>query len=144
MENQADKQQSPIKEFTILIIDQDTFFVDFYRAEFAKYGVKTETAADGVAGLQKISEVHPAAILLDAILPKKDGFEVIAEVRKNPEFKETPIIVVSELAMEKDVQELMQLGATKTFSKLKTLPKDVVSFTNQLLGIPVAGVDATS
>lgn len=112
----------------ILFIDDDPFFLEFYRTELSQYNISTEFATDGEVGIQKSKEIHPDVILLDVILPKKDGFQVVAELKSDPTTKDIPILIVSTLGSEKDEAELLKLGATRVFNKLSALPKDVATY----------------
>lgn len=112
----------------ILFIDDDRFFLEFYRAELAQYNISTECAVDGEEGVRKAHDIHPDVILLDVILPKKDGFQVLAELKADPSTANIPVLVVSSLGADKDAAELMKLGATRVFNKLSALPKDVAAY----------------
>lgn len=117
----------------ILIVDDDKFFLEFYRAELSQYNIETAFAQDGIEGLEKIRKLKPDIVLLDCILPKMDGFEVIKRLKEDNETKEIPVIIVSSLGAESDTDRLIELGAAKTFNKLQVLPKDVAKYIEQSL-----------
>jgi CheY-like chemotaxis protein len=117
----------------ILIIDDDKFFLEFYKAELSQFNMKVDFAVDGEEGLAKVAELKPDIILLDVILPVKDGFEVLAQIKQNEETKNIPVFVISSLDSEKDTDKLKQLGASAVFNKIKQLPKDVAEFINTFL-----------
>jgi len=117
----------------ILFIDDDKFFLEFYQSELAQYNVNTEFALDGEEGIEKAKELNPDVILLDVILPKKDGFEVLEELKKNDKTKDIPVVIISGLSAKKDLDKLLQLGAVKTFNKLTHLPKDVAGYVQSLI-----------
>lgn len=117
----------------ILFIDDDRFFLEFYRSELAQYNVSTEFAVDGEEGIRKAKELKPDIILLDIILPKKDGFEVLEELKKDAETKDIPVIIISTLSAQEDIDRLLKLGAVKAFHKLTHLPKDVVVYVQAAL-----------
>ena len=66
----------------ILIIEDDPFLSEMYATKFAQSGFEVETAFDGKSGLYKAKESLPDLILLDIVLPKMDGFEVLKEIKK--------------------------------------------------------------
>lgn len=109
------------------------FFLEFYRSELAQHNVSTEFAVDGEEGLRKAKELKPDLILLDIILPKKDGFEVLEELKKDPETKDIPVIILSSLGSPQDIDKLLKLGAIKVFHKLTHLPKDVAAYIIEIL-----------
>lgn len=119
----------------ILFIDDDKFFLEFYRAEFAQYNFQTDFAKDGEEGLKRAREIKPDVILLDILLPQKDGFEVLRELKLDKETKDIPVIIISALGAESDIEKLMNLGAVRMFNKLIHLPKDVVVYIQEGLKI---------
>ena len=112
----------------VLIIDDDRFFLEFYRAELSQYNVKVDFASDGEEGLKKAIELKPDVILLDIILPKKDGFEVLEELKGIEETKDIPVIINSTLRAKSDVDKLLKLGAIKAFNKLHNLPSEIAEY----------------
>ncbi len=93
----------------ILLIEDDTFFRGFYSTKLKEKGIEIDVAADGEEGLQKIASFHPDLVLLDIIMPKKDGFEVLETMKK--EGTNIPTLVFSTLGQEKDVEKARLLGA---------------------------------
>jgi len=75
-------------------------------------GYQVLSALDGEVGLKIVKKELPDLILLDLILPKKDGFEVLKEIKKDETTKGIPIIILSNLERMEDVEKALQLGAT--------------------------------
>ena len=88
-------------------------------------GYEVATAADGEEGLLKINE-KPDLVLLDLILPKKDGFEVLKEMKANDSTKDVPVIVLTNLEGTGDVEKALELGATTYLVKANYELDDVV------------------
>lgn len=126
---------------TILLIDDDKFFLEFYRSEMAQYNFKVEFAVDGEEGLKKAKEIIPDAIILDVILPKKDGFEVLEELKKDDKTKNIPVVVASVLSEDNDIKRLLSLGAAKTFNKLSNLPREVAIYIQEAIGNSVEKIE---
>lgn len=101
----------------ILLVEDDTFFREFYAAKLKEEGMEVEVASDGEEGLDKVSKVKPDLILLDIIMPKKDGFEVLAALSQNATLKKIPVIVFSTLGQESDVEKAKKLGASDYINK---------------------------
>lgn len=101
----------------ILIIEDDAFFQRFYATKLTENGFEVVTASDGEEGLAKIAQTQPDVILLDMIMPKKDGFEVLQEIAKMPNAVHIPVIIFSSLGQEKDVQRAKELGAVDYINK---------------------------
>lgn len=95
----------------ILLIEDDKFFREFYSSKLKEKNIEVETAQDGEEGLAKIQSFMPDVVLLDIIMPKKDGFDVLTEMGTLGLLPRLPVIVFSTLGQEKDVQEAQRLGA---------------------------------
>lgn len=104
----------------VLVVEDDPFLAQLLTNRLQKLGVVVLRAADGEEGLSMLREDKPNLVLLDLILPKKSGFEVLEEVRADPAIQGTPVIVVSNLGQESDVTRGKQLGAIEYFVKAKT------------------------
>jgi DNA-binding response OmpR family regulator len=105
----------------VLIIEDDKFISTIYESELHQLNVEVVLAYDGVSGLQTAKEIKPDLILLDLILPRLNGFEVLRELKLDEQTKTIPVIINSALKQEKDIQEAIGLGA------LLFLPKDSYS-----------------
>lgn len=101
----------------LLLVEDDTFFREFYSAKLKAEGMEVEVASDGEEGLKKAAEVKPDLILLDIIMPKKDGFDVLQSLSQNATLKKIPVIVFSTLGQESDVEKAKKLGAIDYINK---------------------------
>ncbi|CAN5169622.1 N/A [soil metagenome] len=95
----------------ILIADDDTFFQKFYSSQLKESGYEVDVAVNGIEALEKLKSFKPDLMLLDLIMPEKDGFEVLAEKAADPELKPIPVIIFSTLGQEQDIKKTMDLGA---------------------------------
>jgi len=96
-------------------------------------GFEVLSAEDGEVGLRLAKSEKPDLILLDLILPKKDGFEIIEELKKNPETADLKIIVLTNLGSSKDVERAIGLGATTYLGKTDYELAEVVSKIKEFL-----------
>ncbi len=101
----------------ILIIEDDVFFQKFYANKLTENGFQVEIAGDGDEGLTKIRSFMPDLIVLDIILPKKDGFMLLSEIQQDPVIKQIPVLVFSTLGQESDIQKALALGAKDYVNK---------------------------
>ena len=83
-------------------------------------------ASDGESGLRLANEEKPDLILLDIILPKKNGFEVLKELRSNKETAEIPVVVMTNLEGTGDVEKILEFGATTYLVKANYSLMEVV------------------
>lgn len=101
----------------ILLIEDDLFSQKFYSSKLKEAGSEVEIASDGEEGLKKAKEINPDIIILDIILPGKDGFEVLQNLSTDEKLKKIPVIVFSTLGQEQDISKAKQLGALDYIDK---------------------------
>lgn len=119
----------------ILLVEDDKFFREFYAQKLREKGIDVIQAGDGEEGLRKVTESIPDIILLDLIMPVKDGFGVLEELSKNIQAKNIPVLIFSTLGQEKDIEKAMSLGArgyvNKSFFDFETLFAKITELTNK-------------
>lgn len=96
---------------TILVVDDEPDIVDLIRYNLEREGFKVETAPDGNDALKKASSVIPDLILLDIMLPGKDGYEVMKILNQNPSTSKIPVIFLTAKSGEFDEVLGLELGA---------------------------------
>lgn len=119
----------------ILVIEDDVFFQKFYSLKLEERGYQVEIASDGIEGLEKVKTFKPDIIILDIIMPNKDGFEVLQDLSTDDALKKIPVLVFSTLGQEKDVDKALKLGAkdyvNKSYFDLNTLLAKINSVTKK-------------
>ncbi len=95
----------------ILFVDDDNFLRKVYEAELKDRNFEVILASDGEEGLEKAQLEDPDLIILDMIMPKKSGFEVLTELQRNPKTRNIPVIILSNLGQEDDKKRGIDLGA---------------------------------
>lgn len=106
-----------MKKEKILIIEDDKFLLKLYSGKLRKEGFEVFESLTGKEGFNKIAVDKPDLIILDLILPGKDGFEVLGEIKSNREIKNIPVIIISNLGQESDIKRAMEMGAAAYFIK---------------------------
>lgn len=101
----------------ILIIEDDRFFQNFYSSKLKEAGYQVETADNGSVGLESMKTLRPDIVLLDLIMPEKDGFQVLTEKNANTDIAQIPVIVFSSLGQEEDVKKALALGGRDFVNK---------------------------
>jgi DNA-binding response OmpR family regulator len=109
----------------ILFIEEDRFLRKIYKNKFTKAGFEFREAISGDEGLNKIYSEKPDLVLLDLMLPKKSGFDVLLELKRDKSTKKIPVIILSNLAQEQDIQRVMSLGANDYLIKTEVSLSDV-------------------
>ena len=110
----------------ILLAEDDKFICKAYMDGLAKAGFEVFIAHDGVEAMNKIKSQKFDLILLDLVMPSKNGFEVLEELIINPGMSNAPVVVLSNLGQESDTKKAKDLGAVDYFIKSNTSMKEVV------------------
>jgi CheY-like chemotaxis protein len=109
----------------ILVVDDEEVIRKFLRIQLAKLGYEVAEAADGEQALEKLGENGFDLLICDILMPNKNGWEVMREVRSNPRMKDIPIIVLTAKNEDSDMFKGYDLGAsyymTKPFTKAQLL-----------------------
>lgn len=113
------------KKKKILVAEDDRFLLKVYSTKLEQAGYAVITSNDGVEALRKAHEVKPDLMLLDMIMPKKNGFDVLLELKGDPETAAIPVIILSSLGQETDVERGLQIGAVDYLIKSNASFKDV-------------------
>jgi DNA-binding response OmpR family regulator len=101
----------------ILITEDEDILVRSLQDNLAAEGYTIDTAMNGEEAVEKIKKNKPDLILLDLLMPKKDGFYVLGELKNNPEWKSIPVIVLSNLGEDTSIKRAMEMGANDYFVK---------------------------
>ena len=109
----------------ILVIEDNALAANVYRSVLSAAGYQVAVAADGEAGLAAIDRLHPDLVLLDLMLPKIEGIEVLRRIRANPALNNMPVMVTSNAYTSAGVDALRAAGATDVLSKAKASPKEI-------------------
>ncbi|MFQ5901403.1 MAG: response regulator transcription factor [Thermodesulfobacteriota bacterium] len=100
-----------MKGCQILIVDDEPFVLKALSFVFEKEGYDVETARDGEEGLKKIRELKPKIVFMDVMMPRKNGFDVCAEIKGDPELKDTYVILLTATGQEEDIETGYSQGA---------------------------------
>lgn len=122
-----------IEKRKILVVEDDRSFQSAIVEMLSQEGYETISAFDGEEGLAKLSQEKPDLVLLDIILPKKDGFEFLSQMKNNPETKEVPVLILTNLEEVDKVQKAVDLGATTFMIKSDYSIKEVLEKVKEAL-----------
>ena len=110
----------------VLLVEDDVTLVDMYSLKFKEEGYNLLTAENGETGLALALKEIPDVILLDIMMPKMDGFAVLAELKKNATTKNIPVLMLSNLGQTADVEKGEAMGAKDYIVKASMTPTQVV------------------
>ncbi|MFA6909410.1 MAG: response regulator [Patescibacteria group bacterium] len=100
------------KSINVLVIEDDQFLRDLLRTKLEREKFFVTTAIDGPEALERLETDHPDIVLLDVILPGVDGFEILKHIKSTDRIKKVPVVLLSNLGQETDVERGKALGAT--------------------------------
>jgi DNA-binding response OmpR family regulator len=118
---------------TILIVDDDQFVTIAYKAGLEQAGYRVLVAENGEVGVRQIIETRPHLVLLDIIMPKMDGFEVLQTVKANTQVAHIPIVVFTNLTQQSDEDTAREYGAIDFLVKGNMSLNDVLLRIERLL-----------
>ncbi len=103
----------------ILIAEDDKFLANAYRMEIEKFGYEVSIVPDGEEFLKQLDTFKPDLTILDLVMPTKDGFSVLLDMKKNPKWKSIPVIVATNLDQKEDVKKCQEFGVADYIMKNK-------------------------
>ena len=123
---QNDKQK-------VLVVEDDEFLLELYSTKLKMEGFQVFSAGDGERGLRLAKEKKPDLVLLDIVLPKIDGLEVLRKLKKDGETAYIPIVLLTNLSQKDEVSEGLKAGAEDYLIKAHFMPSEVVDKIKKIL-----------
>ncbi len=111
----------------ILLVEDDGFLASIYAQKLELEGFDVSLAMNGEDGLRLAGKEKPQLILLDLILPKLNGFQVLEHLKSEAETKEIPVLILSNLGQKEDIERCMSLGAAGYVIKAHSLPHEKIA-----------------
>lgn len=117
----------------VLLVEDDVFLSGIYQKKFEMEGYKVSLADNGEKALLEVKKKKPDIVMLDILLPKLDGFAVLSKLKADPEVKDIPVILLTNLGQKDDVEKGLQMGAADYLIKAHFKPSEVVDKIKQVL-----------
>ncbi len=117
----------------VLIVEDDPLMLRMYEKIFTFEKFTVVTAMNGEEALEKVRTEKPTLILLDIMMPKMNGLQVLDRLKSDPETKTIPVVILTNLAGETDAENAMMKGAVKYIVKSQYDPKQIVNMVNEIL-----------
>ena len=117
----------------ILIVEDDPLMRRLYQKIFTFEKYEVEMAEDGEEGLDKARKSKPTLILLDIMMPKMNGLQVLEKLKADPDLKKIPVVMLTNLAGQKDAETALAKGAVKYIVKSEYEPKQVADMVKGVL-----------
>jgi CheY-like chemotaxis protein len=118
---------------TILFVEDDAVIVQAYRMGLERAGFRVEVAKDGLDAMKILLLLKPNLVLLDLMMPKLNGADVLKYIRSTPALKATPVIILSNASIADLGQEAIAFGADRVFLKALCTPRQLIGAADELL-----------
>jgi two-component system, OmpR family, alkaline phosphatase synthesis response regulator PhoP len=125
--------ENGLKKPVVLVVEDDTFLSSVHKNKLTKEGFETLIAANGEEALKMAAEKKPDIILLDLIMPVKDGFETLEELKKNPSLKNIKVVILSNLSQDEDKKRVLEMGAVDYVVKANVAFREIVDLVKKHL-----------
>lgn len=117
----------------VLIVEDDPLMSRMYQKIFAFEKYEVEMAGDGEEALIKVEAFGPTIILLDVMMPKMNGLQVLERLKANPTTKAIPVVMLTNLAGQQDAETALSKGAVKYIVKSEHEPKEIADMVNEIV-----------
>ncbi|HEY8108708.1 MAG TPA: response regulator [Patescibacteria group bacterium] len=120
-------------KINIILVEDDSVLAEMYVQKFTREGFDVRHALDGDEGIRLVKEKRPDLVLLDIMMPKKSGIEVLEELRSSSETKGVAVVLLSNVGDQEYIDKGMALGAVGYLLKSNYTPSEVVSKVREIL-----------
>lgn len=118
----------------ILIVEDEDIIIELLEKKLTQEGYEISIAHNGEEGLKMVKEIKPDIVLLDIVMPKKSGYEVMEEMNKDPELNKIPIIIISNSGQPVELDKAKELGAKDWLIKTEFDPNEVAEKVRKQIG----------
>ncbi len=118
----------------IVIIEDEEIMINLLQKKLSQNGYEVSIARDGREGLDLVRKIMPDLVLLDIIMPKMGGFEVMDEMRQDEKLKEIPVIIVSNSGQPVEIDKAKESGAKDWLIKTEFDPQEVIDKVKKQIG----------
>lgn len=119
----------------VLLVEDEMFVRELYERVLKQEGLDVRTAVDGLSGLEAAAE-KPDLILLDIMLPGINGIEVLQKLKQDPNTRNIPIVLLTNLGQESVIKQALDLGASGYLMKVRITPYQIVGYVKEFLQNP--------
>ena len=110
----------------ILIVEDEESLLELYKLRLQQAGYSVFVAGDGEAGLLMAKNSHPDLVLLDILMPKADGYDMLRELKASADMRDIPVVIFSNLSQKDEIEKGLKLGARDYIVKTSVTPGELV------------------
>lgn len=114
-----------MKRATVLLIEDDQFFSQIMKGSLEERGYEVVWAANGEDGVRQARTLLPDVITLDVMMPKKNGFQVLDELKEEESTRDIPVIMLTSMSSREDIERCLVTGACEYMIKVHHTPEEV-------------------
>lgn len=118
----------------ILIVEDDEALATLYKTELELKNYEVFVVYNGSLALSEVRKVNPDLILLDIMLPGKNGLEILQDIRADEKLKDVKVIMLTNFGSEENVSTALELGAVDYIMKYKIVPSELTDRVSVVLG----------
>lgn len=118
----------------ILVIEDVDLILEALSKQLGRFGYEIVSARDGISGVALAQQELPDLILLDLLLPKRLGIDVLRDLKSDPVVNQIPVIIISNSGQAVEVEEIFALGAADYLVKANFDPEEVIQKIEKILG----------
>lgn len=119
--------------YQVLVVEDDAFLRNAYTIKLTKAEFTVKVATDGIEALDALKTFTPDIILLDLVMPRKDGFSTLEDIKNDENLKTIPVIVASNLGQPDEIARVKALGADDFIIKSSLSLEDLISKMNNMI-----------
>ncbi len=117
----------------ILLIEDDPFLLGMYSQRFESDGFEVCMASDGPKGFEIAKQCQPDLILLDILIPKMNGFDILKKIKQEELTKDIPVIILTNLSQKEEIEQGLAMGAEEYLIKAHYVPSEIVEKVKEVL-----------
>jgi len=117
----------------ILLVEDDVFMLELLSEKLRKSGFDVSVATNGEECLKILESLKPDLVLLDVVMPKLDGFDVLRRIKSSQDSSSVPVVILSNLGQKEEIERAMSLGAKDYIIKANFTTKEIVEKLNSIL-----------
>src|ERR1051325_4931432 len=129
---------------TVFLVDDDSSTANLYSARLRQAGFKTASAFDTAAAFEALPNLSADLIILNLMLPKRGGIELLQAIRADSRHKHTPVLVVSNTYMPEMAQKALKAGCNKALPKSECTSSELIAVSRELVGMREIGSSGVS
>ena len=121
---------------TILIVEDDPLVQKFYTILFKEEKYTIHLAVDGVEGVEKAKEITPDIILMDIMMPRKNGIDALKDIKADPKLAQIPVVMLTNFGEQEFVKQSTEAGASAFIIKADVSPRQLITEVRKYVGAP--------